>query len=210
MGLEKDGINDFTRRFWQRERAAERFVDDNARKFESSFDFFISGESNQTTLFKGDFLQNYDGTSLGLEEYPLEFAVRVESGIATVRYRIVESRFQEIIGEFVKGTSASTDYVLPHPITDGLKKFIGKSPAERVKRTTLTLDLGEQDGDKEQVIVNRYFNPFSDQPISEVWHAQRDYTVSQGISSDTDVRYFLVPRSYAAILKRTERISGGI
>ncbi|PIR80232.1 MAG: hypothetical protein COU25_01185 [Candidatus Levybacteria bacterium CG10_big_fil_rev_8_21_14_0_10_35_13] len=206
MGLEAYDFNDDLRFVARKEEAAAKFVEESVSSFESSFDSFISGETDLVTLFKGDFKQHPEGFSFGPDDYTLEFLAGKDSFV-TVRDGILRIRFLEIINDFSAVTSASTDLVSPKPITDGLKEFIGRHPRLKTKVTSLIYDFGEFEGDREQVVVNRYFHPVNNQPISEVWYAQRDYS---GVSPDTDVRYIVVPRSHAAILKRTEGISGGI
>lgn len=198
MGLEiNDNNNDYLRQIEQREEAASKFVEESVRQFESGFDFFIAGETNQVILFKGDFKQPHEGFLFEREDYETEFLAGRDNSV-TVRYNILRARFLEIIRDLVKDTNASTDFVLPNQVTDGLKRFIGKNPRLRTRVTSLTYDFGDFEGEGEKVVAQRFLNPLNVQPISEVWYAQRNYEVL-GNPSGNGIRYVVVPRSYGLL-----------
>lgn len=156
MGREKDENREDIRDFFKSEEVAAKFVEESVRYFERGFDFFIASETNLVTLFKGDFIQPHEGFLFEYEEYETEFLAGEENSVA-VRDNILRLKFLEIIEDYIEGNpTVSTDSVIPNPITDGLKKFIGRNPWRQTRVTALCFEFLDTDGDKEQIVVNRF------------------------------------------------------
>ena len=160
-------------------QSEEKQLKDTVRIFRRRYIEFKNGEKDDVVLFRGDLVVNskdkfpnsYD--SLQIIDNDLE-------NDTPVKYFKVLKKLKKIIDrdlysdDFESGTAPE---VKPDTPTAGLKKFVEGNPQVRVKTTFLLIHLLSFSDERERIIVTRYFNPFNNSPMAEVWEAHRSKNI---------------------------------